>query len=215
MQVHLVSDGRQPGRSSPELLSNFGVGPLCPTLFFRPRYHEPNSLHAISMSLRIISTGGTFDKHYDPLSGELIFGASVLPAALKRARITASYVLEPLFALDSLDMQDEHRLHLLKACQRATEDRILIVHGTDTMRETAQVLAHAGLKKTIVLTGAMVPYLTNDSDAMFNLGFAFAAASLSEPGVFIAMNGRVFQWNEVIKNRSAGIFEKTGSGSQP
>ena len=159
------------------------------------------------MSLRIIATGGTFDKHYDPLTGNLYFRDSVLPGALQRARIAQDCVFEPLLALDSLDMLDEHRQQVRQACHQSAEDRIVVVHGTDTMRETAAVLGAAQLNKTIVLTGAMVPYLVDDSDAFFNLGFACAAARLAKPGVYIAMNGRVFAWNDVQKNRAAGIFE--------
>lgn len=159
------------------------------------------------MTLRIIATGGTFDKHYDPLTGNLVFRESVLPGALKRARITEPHVFEPLLALDSLDMNAEHRQQILQACERAEEQYIVIVHGTDTMRETAEVLGHADLEKTVVLTGAMVPYLIDASDALFNLGFACAAAKLCAHGVYIAMNGRVFAWDDVKKNRAAGVFE--------
>ncbi len=159
------------------------------------------------MSLRIIATGGTFDKQYDPLSGQLVFGDSILPSLLERARITVPCRFEPLLALDSLDMQDVHRQQVRAACARSEEDRIVIVHGTDTMRETAEVLGSAGLAKTIVLTGAMVPCRIDGSDAQFNLGFACAAAMLCEPGVYVAMNGQIFPWNAVRKNRSAGLFE--------
>lgn len=159
------------------------------------------------MSLRIIATGGTFDKHYDPLTGQLIFADSVIPAALARARITLHYQFDPLMAIDSLDMQDTHRRQILAACERSEESHIVIVHGTDTMRETAALLGRAQLPKTIVLTGAMVPYRIDDSDALFNLGFACAAALLCAPGVQIAMNGQVFPWQTVRKNRSAGVFE--------
>ena len=162
------------------------------------------------MSLRIIATGGTFDKHYDPLTGNLIFKDSVLPEALDRARLTLPVTFEPLLALDSLDMQDSHRQQIRAACERSAEDRIVIVHGTDTMPETAQVLGHAALKKTIVLTGAMVPYYITGSDASFNLGFAYAAANLAAPGVYIAMNGQLFPWNDVMKNRTKGIFQAQG-----
>ena len=159
------------------------------------------------MSLRIIATGGTFDKHYDPLAGNLTFRDSVLPEALDRARLTLPVTFEALLALDSLDMQDRHRQQIREACERSAEERILIVHGTDTMPETAQVLGQAALKKTIVLTGAMVPYQFTQSDALFNLGFACAAASLAATGVYIAMNGRLFPWDEVTKNRDQGIFQ--------
>lgn len=159
------------------------------------------------MSLRIIATGGTFDKHYDPLTGKLIFRDSVLPEALDRARLTLPVTFESLLALDSLDMQDSHRQQIREACERSVEDRIVIVHGTDTMPETAQVLGHAVPKKTIVLTGAMVPYQIARSDAFFNLGYACAAASLTAKGVYIAMNGQLFRWDDVMKNRAKGIFQ--------
>ena len=159
------------------------------------------------MSLRIIATGGTFDKHYDPLTGNLIFRDSVLPEALDRARLTLPVIFEPLLALDSLDMQDSHRQQIREACERATEDRIVIIHGTDTMPETAQVLGRAELNKTIILTGAMVPYRIARSDALFNLGFACAAANLAVAGVYIAMNGQIFLWDDVMKNRDQGVFQ--------
>ena len=159
------------------------------------------------MSLRIIATGGTFDKHYDPITGQLVFVDSVLPEALARARITDPTSVEPLMAIDSLDMNDTHRAQILSACERSAEHKIVIIHGTDTLRETAQVLGQAGLQKTIVLTGAMVPYRVASSDALFNLGFAVAGAQLNAPGVFVAMNGRVFSWDKVRKNKTDGIFE--------
>jgi L-asparaginase len=159
------------------------------------------------MSLRIIATGGTFDKSYDPLTGALVFVESILPTAIARARVTLSVSFEPLLALDSLDMNDTHRAQILSACERSPENNIVIIHGTDTMRETAQVIGAAGLKKTVVLAGAMVPYRIESSDALFNLGFAFAAAQLSAPGVFVAMNGQLFAWDRVQKNKTAGVFE--------
>lgn len=161
------------------------------------------------MSLRIIATGGTFDKHYDPISGSLYFGDSVVPVALLRARVTADIVFEPLLALDSLDMQDTHREQILAACRQSPQQHIVIVHGTDTMRETAEVLGRAQLNCTIVLTGAMVPYDIVNSDALFNLGYAMAAATLAPHGVYIAMNGKLWPWNEVKKNRAAGVFEQS------
>lgn len=159
------------------------------------------------MTLRVIATGGTFDKHYDEIAGVLTFGDSNLPAAIKRARIRAPTVFEQLPALDSLDMTDADRLRIRASCERAPERHIVIVHGTDTMRETGELLATAGLAKTIVLTGAMIPYQMADSDALFNLGFAFGVAQTLPHGVHIAMNGQVFAWNNVVKNREAGIFQ--------
>lgn len=160
------------------------------------------------MSLRIIATGGTFDKHYNALDGSLIFGDSVLPLALRRARLTVPHVFQPLMALDSLDMQQTHRQQILEACMASAEDQIVIVHGTDTLRETAEVLGRAELNKTIVLTGAMVPYEISDSDALFNLGFALAAVQLSARGVWVAMGAQAYAWHDVRKNRAAGVFER-------
>ncbi len=173
--------------------------------------------HFSFMSLHIIATGGTFDKHYDPVSGALTFGQSVLPAALARARIKTACTFESLMMLDSLDMKDSHRQQILAACSRSAQEKIVIVHGTDTMTETASVLGQARLACCIVLTGAMVPYDIVDSDALFNLGFALAAAGLLPHGVYIAMNGTLFPWDDVRKNRQAGVFERLteSSGSQP
>ena len=159
------------------------------------------------MSLRIIATGGTFDKHYDEISGKLGFATSHLPEVIARSRITIPVVLEELPLLDSLDMQDADRARVLASCNAAQEKAIVIVHGTDTMRETAEVLGAAGLDQTVVLTGAMIPYEIANSDALFNLGFAAAAAQILPSGVYVAMNGKVFTWDNVTKNRTAGVFQ--------
>lgn len=157
--------------------------------------------------MRIIVTGGTFDKQYDELRGELTFKDSHLPAILKQARITAPIVLEINQLIDSLHMQDINRQHILASCRAAPEAYIVIVHGTDTMQQTARMLGEAQLDKTIVLTGAMIPYVFMGSDSLFNLGFACAAAQLLPHGVYIAMNGQVFPWDNVRKNTASGVFE--------
>jgi L-asparaginase len=159
------------------------------------------------MNLRIIATGGTFDKHYDELTGTLGFADSHLPAALARTRMTIPLELEQLPLLDSLDMQDADRQRVLAACRAAGEKAIVIIHGTDTMRDTAGVLGEAALDKTIVLTGAMIPYEIANSDALFNLGFASGVAQTLQAGVYVAMNGQVFAWDKVTKNRAAGVFQ--------
>jgi L-asparaginase len=159
------------------------------------------------MSLRIIATGGTFDKHYNELNGTLGFAQSHLPEVIARSRMTVPAVLEVLPLLDSLDMQDADRERVLTSCAGSAERAIVIVHGTDTMKDTAAVLGAAALGKTVVLTGAMIPYAIANSDAMFNLGFAAAAAQLLPAGVYVAMNGQVFGWDNVTKNRSAGVFQ--------
>jgi L-asparaginase len=160
--------------------------------------------------LRIIATGGTFDKHYNELNGVLGFADSHLPEVIKRSRITIPAELEVVSLLDSLDMQDANRQNVLAACQAASEKAIVIVHGTDTMRETAEVLgAAAGMSdKTIVVTGAMIPYEVANSDALFNFGFACGVAQTLPPGVYVAMNGTIFTWDNVTKNRAAGVFEQ-------
>ncbi len=159
------------------------------------------------MSLRIIATGGTFDKHYNELNGTLGFADSHMPAVLARTRMTIPVELEILPLLDSLDMQDADRERVRASCSAAQEKAIVIVHGTDTMQATAAVLGTAALGKTIVFTGAMIPYSISNSDALFKLGFASAAAQLLPPGVYVAMNGQVFAWDNVTKNRAAGVFQ--------
>jgi L-asparaginase len=159
------------------------------------------------MALRIIATGGTFDKHYDEIAGKLTFAASHLPQVIQRARITTEIALEELPLLDSLDMQDIDRRRVLASCTHATEQAIVIIHGTDTMRETAAVLGAAALEKTIVVTGAMIPYAIANSDALFNFGFACGVAQVLPHGVYVAMNGKIFAWDKVEKNREAGVFE--------
>ena len=158
-------------------------------------------------SIRVIVTGGTFDKHYDEIRGELTFRESHVPEILRRARVKVPVSVEPNQLIDSLQMQDENRRAVLDSCSRAEEDRIVITHGTDTMTTTAALLGAAALEKTIVLTGAMIPYQVQDSDALFNFGAAFAAVQLLPPGVYIAMNGKVFSWEQVRKNREVGVFE--------
>jgi len=159
------------------------------------------------MPLRLLTTGGTFDKHYDPLTGQLVFAHSHLPNCLAQARFDSPPVVQPLMAIDSLEMTDHHRQQILAACRASPERQIVIIHGTDTLVETAAVLGHAQLEATIVLTGAMVPFEIEGSDALFNLGFAAACASTLAPGVWVAMNARVFDWRQVRKNRTLGCFE--------
>ena len=160
------------------------------------------------MIIRIIITGGTFDKQYDEIRGKLTFKDTHLPEILTFVRCTVPIEVELNQLIDSLDMQTANRLQVLESCRRAPEEHIVITHGTDTMVETAEVLGGARLGKTIVLTGAMVPYVFAGSDAVFNLGCAVTAVQLLPPGVYIAMNGRVFPWEKVQKNRERGVFEE-------
>ena len=162
------------------------------------------------MDLRILATGGTFDKRYDPITGALGFGDTHLHEIVARARLSGLAQVEVVMMIDSLDMVDQHRLQVLAACRAAPEQALVVVHGTDTMVETARVLGAAQLPKTIVLTGAMVPYALADSDASFNLGAAVAFARSLVPGVWVAMNGVAHPWSNVRKNRERGVFEPLG-----
>lgn len=159
-------------------------------------------------AIRVIVTGGTFDKHYDEIRGELTFKETHLPEILKLTRVTLPVEVELNQLIDSLHMQEVNRRGVLEACAKAPEERILITHGTDTMADTARLIGPAGLAKTIVLTGAMVPYKVQGSDALFNFGTAFAAVQLLPHGVYIAMSGRVFSWDKVRKNKEKGVFEE-------
>jgi L-asparaginase len=168
---------------------------------------KQTNVEANSDAIRILVTGGTFDKHYDAIKGELTFTDSHLPAILKQARLTIPYDIQLLPLIDSLNMDDAYRTQVLSACQSAPEAAIIVIHGTDTMAQTARVVGAAKLAKTIVFTGAMVPYSVQGSDALFNLGFAVAAAFAQPIGTYIAMNGRVFLHDDVAKNKVAGVFE--------
>jgi len=158
------------------------------------------------MGLRIIATGGTFDKQYDPIGGILTFEDSHLPEILSTVRLADDPVLEIVALVDSLDMGDGQRRAVLDACRRSPENRIVVVHGTDTMTETARLIGEAGLDRCVVLTGAMVPYSVSRSDALFNLGCAVMAANLLDGGTWVAMNGRILPWNDVRKDRERGLF---------
>ena len=160
------------------------------------------------MKIRIIITGGTFDKQYDELKGEMTFKQTHLPEILRYTRCTVPIELEINQLIDSLDMQEQNRRRVLESCERCNEEQIVITHGTDTMTETARMIGNAALPKTIVLTGAMVPYAVIGSDAIFNLGCALSAVQILPHGVYIAMNGQVFAWDNVRKNRSRGVFER-------
>ena len=162
----------------------------------------------IDAPTRIIITGGTFDKHYDAIKGELTFKETHLPAILEQSRVKVPVEIEINQLIDSLQMTDEHRERVLAACRAAPESSLVVVHGTDTMAETARVVGRAELAKTVVFTGAMIPYSVQGSDALFNLGFAVALARTLAPGSYVAMNARVFEWDRVRKDKSTGIFEE-------
>lgn len=160
------------------------------------------------MEIKILATGGTFDKEYNELTGELIFQETHLPNMLSLGRSGLATNLETLMMVDSLDMTDEQRHLIAQKCQDTNENKILVTHGTDTMPETAKVLAEKVPGKTIVLTGAMIPYKFGSSDGIFNLGSALAFVQALPEGVYIAMNGKYFHWKNVRKNKALGLFEE-------
>lgn len=162
--------------------------------------------------IQVFVTGGTFDKDYNFIDGKLYFKDTHLPRMFERGRCTVDIDVKTLMMVDSLEMTGADRDIIVHNCRRAEADRIVITHGTDTMVETARHLAKAGLEdKTIVLTGAMIPYaFGNSSDGFFNLGAAIAFVQVLQPGVYVAMNGQFFAWNNVRKNRKTGFFEELG-----
>src|SRR5690349_7959199 len=162
------------------------------------------------LAIRILATGGTFDKEYNELTGELFFKSTHIGDMLQLGRCLLDVEIETLMMIDSLNMTDADRRLILERSRAVPEDRVVITHGTDTMAETAAVIG-AGLRdasKTVVLTGAMVPYKFGSSDGMFNLGTALAFVQTLKPGVYLAMNGRCFDWNAVRKNKKKGVFER-------
>ena len=160
------------------------------------------------MSVKILVTGGTFDKEYNEITGKLFFNDTHLREILELGRAQVKVEIKKLMLVDSLDMRLEDRDVILKNCKSTNNNQIIITHGTDTMTDTAKVLARASLKKTIVLTGAMIPYKFGSSDGLFNLGSALAFVQTLKFGVYIAMNGCCFEWDKVKKNKKLGKFEK-------
>lgn len=158
--------------------------------------------------IRIFSTGGTFDKEYNLMDGSLYFKDTHLPEILKKGRSTLEVEFRNLMMVDSLEMTQNDREIILKSCERDGAERIIITHGTDTMTETAHFIAEAKLNKTIILTGAMIPYAFGSSDGLFNLGSSLAFVQTLPFGVYIAMNGRYFEWDKVRKNKATGFFEE-------
>jgi len=159
------------------------------------------------VTIRIFVTGGTFDKQYDELKGALAFRETNVEHVLARGRNKLDVAIEVLMLVDSLEMTWEQRAKVVEACRTCAEDRVVVTHGTDTMVETARAIAAGDVGKTVVLTGAMVPYAFGSSDGLFNLGSALSFAQLLPAGVFVAMNGRCFRWDNVRKNREVGGFE--------
>lgn len=159
------------------------------------------------MKLRLLVTGGTFDKEYDELTGRLFFKDTHVREMLKLGRADLDLEIRTLMMIDSLEMRDLDRELILKSCLEPGCERVVVTHGTDTMPETARYLAERVTGRTVVLTGAMVPYTFGSSDGLFNLGGALAYAQVLPHGVYVAMNGRCFDGRTVRKNRGTGRFE--------
>jgi L-asparaginase len=160
------------------------------------------------MSIRIFITGGTFDKEYNEITGQLFFKDTHMSELLKLGRSRVDVEIRTLMMIDSLEMTETDRNLIAENCLKASEDKIIITHGTDTMAETAKALAAKSMKKTIVLTGAMIPYKFGSSDGLFNMGSALAFVQSLPHGIYVAMNGRYFNWDNVRKNRQTGAFEE-------
>jgi L-asparaginase len=157
--------------------------------------------------IRLFVTGGTFDKTYDEIRGALAFEETHVPEMLRLGRSRVGVSVRTLMMVDSLDMTDADREVIARNCAQCTESRIVVTHGTDTMVETARAIANAAKDKTVVVTGAMIPYAFGSSDGLFNLGSALSFAQTLPPGVYVAMNGQAFEWDKVRKNRDTGSFE--------
>jgi L-asparaginase len=160
-------------------------------------------------TLCILVTGGTFDKEYDEVRGRLFFKDTHVPEMLARGRSRVPVSIRTLMMIDSLEMTAADRAIVVEQCRQCEEPRVVVTHGTDTMVETAAAIAAAELTgKTVVLTGAMIPYAFGSSDGLFNLGSALSFAQVLPPGVYVAMNGQCFRWDEVRKNRETATFER-------
>lgn len=160
------------------------------------------------MTIKILVTGGTFDKEYQEQDGELIFKNTHIFEMLKLGRCKVDVKVRTLFMIDSLEMTEYHRNIILEKCSNSKEDEILITHGTDKIVKTARFLGEKIKDKTIVLTGAMIPYAFGSSDGLFNLGSALAFVQSLPNGVYIVMNGKCFKWDNVKKNKISGEFEE-------
>ena len=161
------------------------------------------------MTIQVFITGGTIDKVYNELTGELEFSNTYIVDMLNRGRSMVETQSEVLFLKDSLEMNDDDRTLILDKCIASQINKIIITHGTDTMVETAKLLGENIKGKTVVLFGAMIPYSVNNSDALFNLGVAMGVVQTIKNGVYVVMNGQVYEFDKVIKNKTLGIFENT------
>jgi len=163
------------------------------------------------MPIRILVTGGTFDKEYNERTGQLFFRDTNVAEMLNLGRSRLEVSIRTIMMVDSLEMTDADRDLIVQNCLQSDEARIVITHGTDTMTETAAAVAREVTGKTVVLTGAMIPYAFGSSDGLFNLGSALSFVQVLPPGVYIAMNGKCFPWDQVRKNRERGEFEELPS----
>ncbi|MAV94016.1 MAG: asparaginase [Candidatus Marinimicrobia bacterium] len=158
--------------------------------------------------IKIFATGGTFDKEYNEINGKLFFKKTHLAELLELGRSQLDVQIETLMMVDSLDMTIESKKIVVQKCKEEKTNRIIITHGTDTMVDTAKLLAKSIKNKTIILTGAMIPIKFGSSDGLFNLGSALSFIQVIDPGIYITMNGRYFKWDNVRKNKKLGIFER-------
>jgi len=158
--------------------------------------------------IKIFATGGTFDKEYDEINGELFFKETHLDELLSLGRSQLNVKIETLMMVDSLKMSKSEKNYIVEKCKEEKTDRIIITHGTDTMVDTAKLIAKHIQEKKIILTGAMIPIKFGSSDGLFNLGSALSFIQVIEPGVYITMNGRYFKWDNVKKNNQLGVFER-------
>jgi len=158
--------------------------------------------------IKIFATGGTFDKEYDEINGKLFFKKTHLHELLNLGRSQLNVKIETLMMVDSLKMSRSEKNYIVEKCKEEKTDRIIITHGTDTMVDTAELIAKNIYNKTIILTGAMIPIKFGSSDGLFNLGSALSFIQVIDPGVYITMNGRYFKWDNVRKNNQLGIFER-------
>jgi len=160
------------------------------------------------MDIRIFITGGTFDKEYNEITGQLYFNDTHMHDLLDMGRSKVPVEIRTLMMIDSLEMTNEDRELIAYQCSQCDETKIVITHGTDTMADTARMLAEKVKGKTIILTGAMIPIKFGSSDGLFNLGSALAFAQTLPHGIYVAMNGRYFNWDNVRKNKKTGMFEE-------
>jgi L-asparaginase len=188
----------------------FRIGPTVPGNLERFQKPPLGRIAFLCAMIQVFVTGGTFDKEYNYITGELYFKDTHLPEMFELGRCEVPIDVKTLMMVDSLELRDEDLAIILYNCKKTPHQRILLTHGTDRMVETASRLAEAGIDgKTIVLTGAMIPYaFGTSSDGFFNLGSALAFVQVLPPGVYVVMNGRYFEWNRVRKNRQTGNFEE-------